>query len=168
MWPIVKTVTLRAHTWRFQWPLKRRKRRDYGELRTAEPRHGRLSRYETPFVGCEMIKTARGRKRRHHFLRQSATQPLTAWVENAISTAGRTAAVFSGPLAQLVEQWAFNPTVTGSSPVRPTARIPRFFFAIFNFRGRSCLAPIGLHTRPFCLRRRLGIASDSGPPVPIV
>ena len=25
-----------------------------------------------------------------------------------------------GPLAQLVEQWTFNPFVTGSIPVRPT------------------------------------------------
>jgi 2'-5' RNA ligase len=27
---------------------------------------------------------------------------------------------FSGPLAQLVEQWTFNPLVVGSSPTRPT------------------------------------------------
>jgi hypothetical protein len=29
---------------------------------------------------------------------------------------------FCGPLAQLVEQWTFNPLVTGSNPVRPTKK----------------------------------------------
>jgi hypothetical protein len=32
---------------------------------------------------------------------------------------------YQGPLAQLVEQWTFNPLVTGSNPVRPTTRLRR-------------------------------------------
>ncbi len=30
------------------------------------------------------------------------------------------ASLLNGPLAQLVEQWTFNPLVVGSNPTRPT------------------------------------------------
>ena len=66
-----------------------------------------------------------------------------------------------GPLAQLVEQWTFNPFVEGSNPSRPTTFVFNKIFTV-NPELFGPLAPLVLEVdfNPLELIRVKGITFD--------